>query len=194
MQMPVSFPKTLLRPLLILILLPLPLFPFLATASATEPGLAEDLEEKLREPFDGDLDALLKRGYLRVLVPFSKSGYFIDNGVQRGTSVDLMNEFAKFLDKKHGKKGWDGKIVLVPTSRESIFADLAEGRGDLAVGNLTITDAREKQVAFSAPLLTGVHEVPVTAATAGDIASVEDLSGHTVHVRKSSSYYESWKF
>ena len=73
-------------------------------ASAMGTGLAETLENKLLEPFDGDFDALLKRGYIRVLIPFSKTGYFIDKGVQRGSSVDLMTEFDKYLDKIHEKK------------------------------------------------------------------------------------------
>ncbi|MEC9468738.1 MAG: transporter substrate-binding domain-containing protein [Pseudomonadota bacterium] len=162
-------------------------------ASAMGTGLAETLENKLLEPFDGDFDALLKRGYIRVLIPFSKTGYFIDKGVQRGSSVDLMTEFDKYLDKIHKKKAKDAKLVLVPTPRDHLFSDLAAGKGDIAIGNLTITREREDLVAFSSPLLKDVHEVPVTAAGVADLPSPEALSGQTVHVRASSSYYQSLK-
>ncbi|UFI02263.1 transglycosylase SLT domain-containing protein [Roseibium aggregatum] len=162
-------------------------------ASAMGTGLAETLENKLLEPFDGDFDALLKRGYIRVLIPFSKTGYFIDKGVQRGSSVDLMTEFDKYLNKIHEKKAKDAKLVLVPTLRDHLFSDLAAGKGDIAIGNLTITREREDLVAFSSPLLKDVHEVPVTAAGVADLPSPEALSGQTVHVRASSSYYQSLK-
>jgi membrane-bound lytic murein transglycosylase MltF len=154
-------------------------------------GLAEALEEKLRDPFHGDIEDMLKRGYIRVLIPFSKTGYFIDKGVQRGSSVDLMTEFDKYLDKVHGKKAKSAKIVLVPTPRERLFTDLAAGKGDLAIGNLTITADREELVAFSDPLLKDVHEVPVTADDVDDFTAPEALSGLSVHVRESSSYFES---
>ncbi|MTI43678.1 membrane-bound lytic murein transglycosylase MltF [Roseibium hamelinense] len=161
------------------------------SALAIKTGLADALEDKLREPFNGDLDAILERGYLRVLVPFSKTFYFIDNGVQRGTTVDMMDAFAKHLDKHHGKKALDDQLVMIPTPRENLFTDLAEGRGDMALGNLTITPERQDLVAFSVPIYNNVKEVPMTAADAQDIASAAALSGMDVHVRPSSSYYDS---
>ncbi|CTQ51684.1 Membrane-bound lytic murein transglycosylase F precursor [Roseibium album] len=157
----------------------------------SEPVLADKLEANLRVPFDGDFDAIVDRGYMRVLVPFSKTGYFIDKGAQRGNSYELTSEFGKFLDKTHGKKMRDVKIILIPTPRSNIFTDLSEKRGDLALGNLTITEKRQELVTFSNPLLTGVLAVPVTVDTVTDINSPEDLSGKTIYVRKSASYFQS---
>lgn len=160
-------------------------------AGAMGTGLADALEEKLRDPFTGDFDALIERGYIRVLIPFSKTGYFIDKGVQRGSAVDLMTEFDKHLHKRHGKKVSEAKIVLIPTPRHRLFSDLYEGRGDLALGNLTITDERRELADFSDPLLTGVHEVPVTLDTVDDLPAPEALSGSSITVRQSASYYQS---
>jgi len=162
-----------------------------SAAKALETGLEEVLEDKLRDPFDGDFDALIKRGYIRVLIPFSKTGYFIDKGVQRGSAVDLMTEFDKYLQQRHGQKVSDSKLVLIPTPRDRLFDDLADGRGDIALGNLTITGDRQKLVTFSDALLTKVREVPVTLDTVNDLSSPEALSGVTVHVRQSASYYQS---
>ncbi|MBN9671122.1 transglycosylase SLT domain-containing protein [Roseibium aggregatum] len=160
-------------------------------ASTTEAGLADSFEQRLRDPFDGDLEALLERGYVRVLVPFSKSFYFIDKGVQRGISVDVANEFRKYLLKTHGKAAKNVAVTLLPTSRDKLFQDLAENRGDIALGNLTVTADREKLAAFSAPLIKDVHEVPVTSGKVPDLTSPQDLSGKEIHIRKSSSYFES---
>jgi len=71
------------------------------------------------------------------------------------------------------------------------LSDLVAGRGDIAVGNLTITLARKELVDFSDPVLTGVREYVVTAETEQAITQLADLAGREVHVRKSSSYFES---
>jgi len=163
----------------------------LQTASAAGASLADNFEQRLRKPFDGDLDAMLKRGYVRVLIPFSKSFYFIDKGVQRGISVDVANEFKKYLVKTIGKPAKDVDVVLLPTQRDKLFHDLAENRGDIALGNLTVTSERKKLVAFSSPLFKDVREVPVTSDKVPDLTSTKDLSGKTIHVRKSASYYAS---
>ena len=60
-------------------------------------------------------------------------------------------------------------------------------------GNLTVTDERLKIVDFVAPddaeadRRAGDHR----ARSRQPMASVDDLAGKTVHVRKASSYYES---
>jgi len=175
----------------VLLLLVLAAAALSAPARAMEPGMGDQLEEVLREPFTGDFDEIAERGYLRVLVPFSKTFFFIDKGVQRGTAVDMMAEFGKFLDKRHGHKTKGDQLVMIPTPREDLFKDLAAGRGDMALGNLTVTADRSELVAFSSPIFDNVKEVPLTADTVPGIASPEDLSGMEIHVRPSSSYYDS---
>jgi len=56
---------------------------------------------------------------------------------------------------------------------------------------VTVTPEREKLVAFSKPTRTGVNEVVVTGPGAPTIASLDDLSGQEVFVRKGSIYDES---
>jgi membrane-bound lytic murein transglycosylase MltF len=160
-------------------------------ARAMEPALADTLSQTLRAPFTGDFDAIAERNFLRVLVPFSRTFYFIDQGTQRGTTVDMMAEFGKFLVKRHGKAVTNDQIVFLPTPRERLFSDLAEGRGDIALGNLTATPARRELVDFSDPLYEDVREIPVSRAEMPALASAEALSGLRVHVRRSSSYFDS---
>ena len=66
---------------------------------------------------------------------------------------------------------------------------VTEGRGDIAAANLTITPERRKQVDFSTPLMKNVSELVVTGPKSPPIASVDDLSGKEVFVRRSSHYY-----
>jgi hypothetical protein len=42
--------------------------------------------EELMKPWNGDLDGMVERGFIRVLTTYSKTFYFVDKGVQRGRS------------------------------------------------------------------------------------------------------------
>jgi membrane-bound lytic murein transglycosylase MltF len=76
-------------------------------------------------------------------------------------------------------------------SRGEMVPGLLEGKGDIAMGNLTITAERQKQVDFTYPTGRNVTEILVTGPGAEQVATVEDLSGKEVYLRKSSSYYQS---
>ena len=142
----------------------------------------------------GDLDAMLERRVIRVLVPYSRTLFFSDRGHERGITADLVREFERFLNTKHGARL--GKrpvtVVLVATTRDQLLSGIEEGLGDIAAGNLTITDARRERVDFVR--LTGlstVKEVVVAGPTATALERLDDLSGRAVYVRASSTYAES---
>jgi membrane-bound lytic murein transglycosylase MltF len=82
-------------------------------------------------------------------------------------------------------------LVVIPTKRDRLLPALVKGVGDIAAGNLTITPERKQMVDFSGPHLPGVDEIIVTAPKAPPIQSVDDLAGKEIHVRASSSYYDS---
>src|SRR6185295_5333207 len=82
-------------------------------------------------------------------------------------------------------------VVFVPMARDELLPALVAGKGDIVAAGLTITPARLKQVDFTTAGMTNVSEVVVTGPASPTISTLEDLSGKTVFVRKSSSYYES---
>jgi membrane-bound lytic murein transglycosylase MltF len=143
-------------------------------------------------PWSGDFDGMLKRHYLRALVTSSKTQYYVVNGVQHGSSYEFLHEFEQWVNHKYPPKEKNLRfhVVFVPVSHDQILARLTGGRGDLAVGTLTITPERLKVVDFSDPLATEVKEIAVTGPHSPELHSVEDLSGQEVFVRKSSSYWE----
>jgi len=151
----------------------------------------------LQKPWTGDLDGMIERRTIRVLTVNSKSSYFLDKGVQRGIAVDYLhlfeNELNKKLaaDKKLKNKNLKVRVVFIPVRRDQLLPELAAGKGDIAAANLTITPERQKQVDFSGAALSNVSEVVVTGPASPKVASLDDLSGKDVFVRKSSSYYES---
>ena len=139
----------------------------------------------------GDFNELVATNQIRVLVPYSKTFYFLDGATQRGLTYDLLKEFEKFVNKKLKRKTMRVHVILIPTKRDQLFMDLVEGRGDIAAANLTITPQRLKLSDFSDPFLGGVDEIIVTGAKAPRIKTVDDLAGKEIFVRASSSYYSS---
>jgi membrane-bound lytic murein transglycosylase MltF len=142
----------------------------------------------------GDFDGMLERRAIRVLVPYSRSLYFNDGGRERGITADTVRAFENWLNKKYATSIGNRPVtvMMVPRTRDRLLQDVADGLGDIAVGNLTITEERLRVVDFvSDPKLPGVNEVVVTGPRSPPVANAEDLAGMTVHVRRASSYFES---
>jgi membrane-bound lytic murein transglycosylase MltF len=154
---------------------------------------ARQLETSVK-PWRGDFDQMLERRRIRVLVPYSRSLYFNDKGRERGIAAENIRDFEHWINKKHAKK-LDKRpltVLIIPTTRDKLLPEVVQGLGDIAVGNLTVTEERLKTVDFASPAAQpGVKELVVTGPKSPGITSTEDLAGKTVHVRKASSYYES---
>lgn len=153
--------------------------------------------DHIMQPQKGDLHDMINRRAIRVLTTYSKTFFFIDKGTQRGATHDLFialekdlnNQLAK--EKKLKQKHLKVRIVFIPVTRDNLFKALNEGKGDIAAANLTITSSRQEQVAFTTPLYSDVKELLVSGPSSPDVKNLEQLSGKTVFVRRSSSYYES---
>ncbi len=146
------------------------------------------------KPRTGDFDQMLERRMIRALVPYSRSLYFNDKGHERGITADTVRDFERWINKKYARKL--GKrpltIYIIPTTRDKLLPEVVQGIGDLAMGNLTVTEERLKVVDFVSQEGTrSMRELVVTGPASPAISSPDDLAGKTVHVRKASSYYES---
>ena len=163
-----------------------------APAPAKEPPAKQGLPQiPAAKTWTGDLDGMIKRRVIRVLVPYSKTYYFVDRAVQRGLSYEVTRFLEGDLNKKLKTGNVRLHVVCIPVTRGEMVPGLLEGKGDIAMGNLTITAERQKQVDFTYPTGRNVTEILVTGPGAEQVATVEDLSGKEVYLRKSSSYYQS---
>jgi membrane-bound lytic murein transglycosylase MltF len=145
-------------------------------------------------PWTGDFAGMLERRAIRVLVPYSRSLYFNDRGRERGIAADTVRGFESWLNRKYATSLGNRPltVMVVPRTRDRLLQDVADGLGDVAVGNLTVTEARLGVVDFvTDPYLPGVNEVVVTGPGSPAIGTADDLAGKTVHVRRASSYFES---
>ena len=139
----------------------------------------------------GDLDGMIERGFVRLLVVHSKTYYFFDGARERGGLAEFRLAFEQFLNKKYRKEKKSIKVIAIPVQRDQMIPYLLEGYGDAGAGNWTMTQERLNFVDFTNPTFTNVRELIVLAPDQGDIKKVEDLSGREIHVRRSSSYFES---
>jgi membrane-bound lytic murein transglycosylase MltF len=143
------------------------------------------------KPWRGDFDGMLERRAVRACVPYSRTLYFNDKGAQRGLVADGLKDFEVALNKKYKLKNRPMTVVALPTTRDELLLGLQNGTCDLAAGNLTITPERAKSVDFSAPIRRNLIEIVVTGPASPPLATLDDLAGQEVHVRRSSSYYAS---
>jgi len=146
------------------------------------------------KPWTGDFDGMLERRNIRMLVPYSRSLYFIEAGKAHGLTADLARDFETYLNQKHAKElgGRRITVTLVPTTRDQLLTGLVAGAGDISGGNLTATASRMEIADFVAPTERDpALELLVSGPSAPAVATIDELSGKKVNVRQASSYFES---
>ncbi|MDG1640825.1 transporter substrate-binding domain-containing protein [Klebsiella huaxiensis] len=165
-----------------------------------EPDEREALElnvEDMLQPWQGDLPGMLDRRTIRVLTTYSKTFFFINKGTQRGATHDIFMEFERSLNQKLAKekklkhRHLKVRIIFVPVARDQLISALNAGKGDVIAANLTITPERQQQMTFTAPIYSHVQELLLSGPGSPKVENLQQLSGKTVFVRTSSSYYAS---
>ena len=137
---------------------------------------------RITEPFLGDLDALIKRRLIRVLTPYSKTGFFVHKGVTRGIVYDAFKQFETDLNLKLKTGLLKVSVIVIPTAYDKLEQYLLEGRGDIVAATALITEQRLEKVDFTNPTAKNVAEVIVTGPGGPEIASLDDLSGKSLYV------------
>lgn len=156
-----------------------------AAETAPQP---EILPDDLGEPFSGDLPALRKRGFIRVLVAPSRTNYFLAGARKAGFEYELTQAYEAFLNRDTGGSKIRTDLIYLPQPFGDLLPALVAGRGDLVAAGVTVTPERQRQVDFTDPYITGVKEILVAAADAPEVKRIEDLSGRRVFVLAGSSY------
>lgn len=139
----------------------------------------------------GDLDSMIARRYIRVLVPYSKTYYYVEGMKRFGLAYELLDLFEKDLNRQLKFNPPKVRIIFIPVSREHILPLLRDGYADMIAAGYTITPEREKQIDFSLPTITGIKEIVIGGPSAPIIKSVADLSGQAVYIRENSSFQAS---
>ena len=153
-------------------------------------GRVAAIESDMRvlEPFTGDLDGLIDRGVMRVLVAPGRTHFEVSGNVQRGRTVDAAEAFERFVNQRIAPRTI--AVMLIATSETSLVSDVIAGQGDIAANVLRTFD-RDDRVAFAKPMRAAVREVIVTGPGTAPLVSLEDVGGRAVHVRKNSDHHAS---
>lgn len=112
-------------------------------------------------------------GKLRVAIKPAKPFAYEENGQWKGYSVELWNAIAQ-------QNQWQFEWVPMETVPQTIEA-LQQGRVDVGVGALSITEEREKVLDFSQPFFESGLQIMAPAAAAGSIwVALEGLASAPV--------------
>jgi membrane-bound lytic murein transglycosylase MltF len=158
-------------------------------AVAIETG--RPFRDDARIAFSGDFDAMVEARRIRVLIPFNKAYFRLEGHEVKGIAVEQLRSFEKRINRRIRDRSKRIFVMVIPTPRDRLLPDLVAGRGDIALGNLTITPERRRSVDFSAPFVTGVREVLVTRDDVAEVTDPLGFAGMTVAVRRSGSAYAS---
>ncbi len=133
---------------------------------------------------------MVKRGSIRALVLYSRSGFFYVNGQPEGIYYEALQYFERFLNEKlHTRQ--HVQVTFIPIRPDQLESALNEGVGDLIAYGLVVTPDREQRVAFSTPIQTDVKQIVVTRKGFGPLSSFEKLSGKKVFVNPLTTYYDN---
>ena len=136
----------------------------------------------------GDFSAMLKRRKLRLLVPYSKTLFFVDRGRQMGLVAEFGRALEASINARNKSKTFRLHVDLLPTARDQLFEALNKGYGDVIAANLTITLELLAVVDFIDPWLKNVKEIIVTGPSSPMFDTIQDLAGREIRVRESSVY------
>ena len=140
------------------------------------------------ERHTGDLDEMVKRGSIRALVLYSRSGFFYVDGKPEGISYEALEYFEQFVNQKL-RTTQQVQVTFIPVRPDQLESYLNEGIGDLIAYPVAMTPERAQQVAFSVPIQTDVKQILVTGKDFGPVSSLQDLGGKKVFVNPITTYY-----
>ena len=149
----------------------------------TTPGVDEELPPLLKAPWKGDLDGMVKRRVVRVLLPFHRPEFFYMEGRPAGILQEAFQELERVINAKYKTTAANRILVaLLPTPIDRLRERMLAGYGDIAAYSISITEENKALVDFTIPTLSGMKMVPVTGPAAPELKTIEDLSGKEVWI------------
>lgn len=139
----------------------------------------------------GDLDDMLKRREIRVLVVPGRTNFFYDRGQPHGIDFEAFDEFQRFVNQKYKSGALRTNVTFIPVRPAQLERALLDGVGDVIGFQLIVTPERAMKALFTDALISNVKQVLVTGPKAPAINSIDDLSGKEVCVNPLSVYYEN---
>ena len=164
------------------------------TEVATKPSLYQAKTTTKKSIQKKDWNQISQEGLLRVLVTPSRTNFFVSKDKGRGFELEMFNLLEEEVNKSRKQQKLPPlQVQFIPVAHSELIPSLQQGHGDIAAAMLTITKERSKEIDFTIPYLSDIHEVLVQHSKAPAINSLKDLSGKTVVIAAGTSYHESLK-
>lgn len=154
-------------------------------------ALPEAVRAELDQPFSGDLGEMVKRRLIRIGVTYNRTHYYIDKGQERGITYEFLKAFEKDLNAELKTGRLKVNVMVVPMSRNQLYPALSEGKVDAVAAMVTVRPELEELALFSSPTRRNVNQVLVAGPGAPTIATLDELAGQEVYVRRTSVYNEN---
>ena len=151
------------------------------------PALQQQL---VNEKWHGDLDGIVKRRLLRVLVAPNKLGFYFDGSTMHGALYEYCREFERFLNHKLHTGNLAIHLVFIPVGRDNLLPKLAEGYGDLVATMMVTSTQPQYAVDFTDPLYDDAKAV-IVSGPGEQLSRLEDLSGRQVYYFSNTIPYEN---
>jgi len=145
-----------------------------SVSNAAEPSTPIDLEE------------IVKRGTLRIIVPSNLSG-----GLFLPRSDSPLDEQLALAKKFAHALGVQAEIIPILSFKDMLPA-LNEGRGDIIVANITVNEQRKKKMAFS-QAVDHAHQVVLVRKTDEKTHITKDLAGKKLFLNSATSFWATGK-
>ena len=151
------------------------------------PALQEQL---IHERWHGDLDGIVKRRILRVLVAPNKLGFYFDGSTIHGALYEFCREFERFLNHKLHTGNLAIHLAYIPVGRDNLLPKLADGFGDLVATMMVSSSQPQYSVDFTDPLYEDAKAV-IVSGPGEQLSRLEDLSGRQVYYFSNTIPYEN---
>lgn len=121
------------------------------------------------------IDDVIKTGVLKVCTPgdYRPFSYAVSEGVYEGIDVDLMQSLAATLG---------AKVEFVKTTWANLLPDFVAKKCDIAVGGISVSLERQRQVSFSTAYMVNGKTPLVRCADVKRFQSVADIDKPEVKV------------
>jgi membrane-bound lytic murein transglycosylase MltF len=151
------------------------------------PALQEQL---IHEKWHGDLDGIVNRRILRVLVAPNKLGFYFDGSKIHGALYQFCQEFERLLNQKLHTGNLAIHLAFIPVGRDNLLPRLAEGYGDLVATMMVTSSQPQYAVEFTDPLYDDASAA-IVSGRGDQLSRLEDLSGRTVYYFSNTIPYEN---
>ncbi len=151
------------------------------------PSLQEQL---IHEKWRGDLDGMVKRRILRVLVAPNKLGFYFDGSEIHGALYEFCREFERFLNHKLHTGNLAIHLVFIPVGRDNLLPKLADGYGDLVATLMVTASQSHYAVDFTDPIYDDAKAI-IVSGPGEQSPRLEGLSGREVYYFSHTISYDN---